>query len=69
MTAGSAVTATSNGATSHTADDGTTTVGYVNGVLTTTARTGTADAITANSAAVTDAPAAGSIRAFEVAVK
>jgi len=69
VTAGSAVTATSNGATSHTADDGTTTVGYVNGVLTTTARTGTADAITANSAAVTDAPAAGSIRAFEVAVK
>ena len=69
MTAGSAVTATSNGATSYTADDGTTTVGYVNGVLTTTARTGTADAITANSAAVTDAPAAGSIRAFEVAVK
>ena len=37
--------------------------------MTTTARTGTADAITANSAAVTDAPAAGSIRAFEVAVK
>ena len=36
VTESAAVSATSNGATSHTADDGTVTIGYVNGVLTTT---------------------------------
>ena len=70
VTESAAVSATSNGATSHTADDGTVTIGYVNGVLTTTAMTAPAspDAITANSAAVTAAPTSGSLRAFEVAV-
>ena len=70
VTESAAVSASSNGATSHTADDGTVTIGYVNGVLTTTAMTkpGSPDAITANSADVTAAPTSGSLRAFEVAV-